>query len=465
MDVDDICASRVGTVLLGKWKLEKLVGVGGMAAVYVARHKIGRLDAIKILHPELARAEQVRKRFEQEAHVLNRFVHPGAVEVRDLETTEDGAPFIVMELLEGEPLASYIRMNEPNVEETLRVADEVLDVLAAAHAQGIIHRDIKPDNLFVTAGGAIKVLDFGVAQLRTGPADLKTKTGTTLGTVAYMPPEQLKGEAIDARADVYGVGATMFRMLVRRPPHEAGSDVELMMKVLSDPAPRLASVMTSVRADVARIVDRALAFDRDARYPDARSMQEDVRRARKEPSDEVAAVGPPPGSALPTVTPARAAAAVAGVGATMLASPESALLREARPPEAEPPASRLATRAVSAPIAFEPTRISGAEPVSERERTILGLPVALLLILGAVVLVALVAIGAAVAIAALRAHGDTTTAPDASAPVVTTSPTAAPTPSAPDDQEEDRPDDHPGPPGPHHPPPPHGHGPHGKHRP
>src|SRR5512141_2329285 len=138
---DEVLQRRVGKVLREKWTLERLVGVGGMAAVYVARHKIGRLDAIKILHPEFARSEQVRARFEQEAHVLNRFKHPGAVEVRDLETTEDGAPFIVMELLEGKSLADVIRERPQTADEALRVGDEVLDVLAAAHAPGIIHRD------------------------------------------------------------------------------------------------------------------------------------------------------------------------------------------------------------------------------------------------------------------------------------------------------------------------------------
>jgi serine/threonine protein kinase len=194
MSETELAEQRVGSVLRGKWTLERLIGIGGMAAVYVARHKIGRLDAIKILHAEFSRVEQIRLRFEQEAHVLNRFKHPGAVEVRDLEKGDDGAPFIVMELLEGQSLASRLRSGpKPSIDETLRIADEVLDVLAAAHAQGIIHRDIKPDNLFVLPSGAVKVLDFGIARARTQDgAPLKTKTGTTLGTVAYMPPEQLK---------------------------------------------------------------------------------------------------------------------------------------------------------------------------------------------------------------------------------------------------------------------------------
>jgi serine/threonine-protein kinase len=450
VEVDELCQKRVGTVLRGKWTLERLLGVGGMAAVYVARHKIGRLDAIKIMHPELARAEQVRKRFEQEAHVLSTFGHPGAVEVRDLETTEDGAPFIVMELLEGKSLADTIRERPPTVDETLRVADEVLDVLAAAHTRGIIHRDIKPDNLFVTSSGPIKVLDFGIAQLRAGPSDLKTKTGTTLGTVAYMPPEQLKGLDIDGRADLYGVGATMFRMLVGRPPHQAGSDVELMMKVLSEPAPRLASVIDSPRADVAGIVDRALAFDRDARFPDARAMNDEVRAARKTPSPEVAApVSPAPQDSIATVTPHHVSSAVVPSPAivsspTMLAAPESALLREAGP------ASRLPTRVVS-------------QAESKDERAIAGVPIVWLIAAGAVLLVLGGSLVTAFAIAAFRAHEPAPPASTTAAAVTAAPATAASSAQPEEEEDEDRPPGPPGPPGPHHPPP---HGPHGhKHKP
>ena len=441
----ELSEQRIGKVLREKWTLEKLVGVGGMAAVYVARHKIGRLDAIKILHPEYARSEQVRARFEQEAHVLNKFKHPGAVEVRDLETTEDGAPFIVMELLEGKSLATVIREKTPTVEDTLRMADEVLDVLAAAHAQGIIHRDIKPDNLFVLPSGAIKVLDFGIAQLRGDERQLKTKTGTTLGTVAYMPSEQLKGLDIDARADVYGVGATMFRMLTGKTPHDAGSDVELMMKVLTDPAPRVASVMKAVRADVSKIVDRALAFDRDARYPDARAMQIDVRAARDTKDAPMAEApisfsGPPPGSEMPTRTPANISVPVVPVAAssapeiapTMHAAPESALLRDSIP----------RSRAVTSVVV----------PEEEKKNEIAGVPILWLIIGGIVAALGLLALLAMAGAALFRdkAPAATTTAP--TQPTIAY-PTAQPTPSDDEDREE------------HHPPPPgKGHG-HGKHKP
>jgi serine/threonine-protein kinase len=278
----DASPLRTGVTLRGKWTLEKLIGEGGMASVYVARHKIGRLDAIKILHPAIAASPQLRARFEQEAHVVNRFRHAGAVEIRDIDTTEDGAPFLVMELVEGETLSAIARRTAGpfDVPTVLQIADEVLDVLAAAHAHGIIHRDIKPDNLMRLKDGHIKVLDFGIARVRERvSAELKTRTGTTLGTVSYMPPEQAKGVEIDARADLYAVGATMFRLLSGRRVHEADTEVERLMKVVSEPAPPLATIAPQVPPGVCAVVDRALAFDRERRYSDAAAMQADVRAA------------------------------------------------------------------------------------------------------------------------------------------------------------------------------------------
>ncbi|WP_441292815.1 serine/threonine protein kinase [Sorangium sp. KYC3313] len=270
---------RVGTVLCGKWTLERLLGSGGMAAVYVGVHKIGRRDAIKILHPEIARMPELRARFDQEAQAVNRFVHPGAVEIRDIDATADGCPFLVMELLDGESLAGYARrLGRMDMAELLAMVDGLLDVLAAAHAHGIIHRDIKPDNLFRLRDGRLKVLDFGVARVRQAAADyVRTRTGTTLGTVAYMPPEQVRGDEIDARADLFAVGATMFRLITKRRIHDASSDTDLVVKMATLPAPPLASVAPETPQWVCAVVDRALAFDRGERYPSATVMQQDVR--------------------------------------------------------------------------------------------------------------------------------------------------------------------------------------------
>src|SRR3569832_1289441 len=136
--VEAVADKRVGTTLKDKWTLERLLGSGGMASVYVGVHKIGRRDAIKILHPEIARSKELRARFEQEAQAVNRFRLPGAVEILDIDVTEDGAPFLVMELLDGESLASRIARGPLPLPELYRLVDELCDVLAAAHASGII---------------------------------------------------------------------------------------------------------------------------------------------------------------------------------------------------------------------------------------------------------------------------------------------------------------------------------------
>ena len=329
------CEARVGQVVNGKWTLEGLLGVGGMAAVYVAVHKIGRREAIKILHPEVARSQELRARFEQEAQAVNRFAHPGAVEVRDIDVSEDGCPFLVMELLEGENLTQRAnRFGGLPREEMLGHVDALLDVLAAAHAQGIIHRDIKLDNLFVTTDGKLKVLDFGIARVTSGPA--LTKHGARLGTTAYMAPEQVRGEEIDGRTDVFAVGATMFRLVAKRRIHEASSDAELLVKMGREPAPPLASVAPEVDRGLALVVDRALAFQRDERYPNALTMQGDVRALRE---------GEPPPFALAREHAAGPALHGAPDPAAALRAPDPAVASE--PTVAEP--GRAATSMAAPP--------------------------------------------------------------------------------------------------------------------
>jgi serine/threonine-protein kinase len=219
--------------------------------------------------------------------------------VRDIDVAEDGSPFMVMELLDGQPLAELARRpGGVELPDLLRLVDDMLDVLAAAHAQGIIHRDIKPDNLFVLQDGRLKVLDFGIARVRAGAPKLRTRVGATLGTAPYMPPEQIRGAEIDARADLFAVGATMFRLIAKRRVHEAANEAETLVKMASMPAPPLASAAPEVPRDVCLVVDRALMFDRDQRYPDALTMQRDVRALREglpPPYATAASAASPPG--------------------------------------------------------------------------------------------------------------------------------------------------------------------------
>ncbi|MFO0617145.1 MAG: serine/threonine-protein kinase [Polyangiaceae bacterium] len=274
---------RVGTTLLGKWTLERVLGSGGMATVYVGRHKIGRRDAIKILHSTFATDPEIRARFELEGHATNRFRHPGAVEVKDVDVTEDGCPFLVMDLLDGESLGDRARrLGDIPIPDLLRHVGDVLEVLDAAHREGIVHRDIKLENVFITSEGRAKVLDFGVAKVRasSGPQPIQTQLGARLGTLGYMPPEQVRGGEVDGRADLFALGVVMFRVLTKRKLHEADNDAELLIKMATDRAPRVRSVAPHVPEDLALVVDRALEYDASDRYPNARTMFEDVSALR-----------------------------------------------------------------------------------------------------------------------------------------------------------------------------------------
>lgn len=274
-----LAESRLGTKLKGKWTLERLLGVGGMASVYVGVHKIGRRDAIKILHPHVAEDEDIRERFEREALAVNRFEHPGKVEIRDIDVTDEGEPFLVMELLEGQSLRELAKGNPGlDLPRLLSIVDDVLDVLAAAHDKGIIHRDVKPDNVFVQDSGVVKLLDFGVARIQESPS--MTLTGVRVGTTSYMAPEQVRGRQIDGRVDIFALGATMFRLIAKRRIHEV-DERELLIRMAEHVAPPLASAAPETPAHVCAVVDRALRFSRDQRYADARAMQADVRALRE----------------------------------------------------------------------------------------------------------------------------------------------------------------------------------------
>jgi len=277
--------TRVGSVLRERWRLDALLGVGGMGAVYSATHRNGSRVAVKILHPELSINAQVRNRFLREGYVANAVGHEGAVRVSDDDTAEDGSAFLVMDLLDGETLEDRRvrfggRLPEDDV---LSMAEQLLDVLAAAHAKGVVHRDLKPENVFLTRVGQVKVLDFGIARLRelSTTASTATKSGSTMGTPAFMAPEQARGlwDEVDGQSDLWACGALMFNLLSGRLVHEGRTTNEHLLSAMTNAAPPLESVVPGVGAALAHVVDRAVAFDKAKRWPDARRMQEAVRRA------------------------------------------------------------------------------------------------------------------------------------------------------------------------------------------
>src|SRR5215471_16950561 len=175
------CRTRVGRLVGGKWRLDALIGVGGMAAVYMATHRNGSMAALKILHEDIARNGEVRERFLREAYIANKVDHAGTVRVLDDDTDEQGAPYIVMELLRGESIDRRAEKagGRLSVAETLEIVDQTLAVLEAAHKQAIVHRDLKPENLFWTDQGQLKVLDFGIARLREENSR-RTQTGIVM---------------------------------------------------------------------------------------------------------------------------------------------------------------------------------------------------------------------------------------------------------------------------------------------
>jgi serine/threonine-protein kinase len=279
--------ARVGQLLNGKWQVDRLLDVGGMGAVYVATHRNGRRAAIKVLHGRFGRDPEVRKRFLREGYVANKLDHPGAVAILDDDISEDGAPYLVMELLDGESLSGWLHRvgGRLPVSEVLAIAGQVLEVLRVAHAASIVHRDLKPANIFVTRVGHAKLLDFGLARVRDGSISLiPTAQGIVMGTAGYMSPEQARGKTdlVDARADLFSLGAVMFRALTGRRIHEKATPFDTTMAGMTDRAPSLGSVMPEARPRLATAVDKALAFEREARWQTAAEMFEALREAYDE---------------------------------------------------------------------------------------------------------------------------------------------------------------------------------------
>jgi serine/threonine-protein kinase len=277
-DLEKRALTRLGTVVRGKYRLDSLLGIGGMAAVYRATHRNQAELAIKMLHPELSLYEDFKNRFLREGYAANSVKHPSVVLVLDDDVTEDGSAFLVMELLRGSSVDALRKARgRLSPLEAAAVGIQVLDVLRAAHEKGIVHRDIKPANLFVTHDGTVKVLDFGIARARdeAAPEEQVTGTGVLLGTPAFMAPEQANAKAseIDARTDLWAMGATLFTLISGKSVHQADNPTRALVCAASLPAPPLSQADAGAPALIAEVVDRALAFDKEKRWADAKAMR------------------------------------------------------------------------------------------------------------------------------------------------------------------------------------------------
>ena len=270
--------ARLGTTINNKYRLEAMLGVGGMATVFSATHRNGSRVALKILHSEFARDVGIRDRFLREGYVANRVDHPGRVAILDDDITDQEEPFLVMELLEGETLQQMWKRlgRKVPITDALYISEQTLDTLHAFHEIGIVHRDIKPANIFITRENVVKLLDFGVARIREAGGD-KTRAGTALGTPSFMAPEQAMGltEGIDGRADVFSIGATLYAVLSGQRLHQGRSDNEAFILAATQPAPSLARVAPDLPVEIIAHVDKALAWDPRNRFASAKEMREE----------------------------------------------------------------------------------------------------------------------------------------------------------------------------------------------
>jgi eukaryotic-like serine/threonine-protein kinase len=262
----------IGETLSGRFRIERLLGRGGMSSVWQAYdEELGRPVAIKLLHARRLESADSVDRFEREARTLALLAHPGIVTVIDRGET-DGRPFIVCELVDGRDLHERISLEgRLPIAEALAIAVQVAAALAYAHGRGVVHRDVKPHNVLLTADGHAKLTDFGIARVDDAPA--LTNPGRVLGTGDYVAPEQAQGHPLDGRADIYSLGALLYHCLTSVPPYRGASFVEIAEQHLRAPVPSVQSRRPEVSEGVEAIVARALAKRPDDRFADVGALQ------------------------------------------------------------------------------------------------------------------------------------------------------------------------------------------------
>lgn len=317
---------RVGAVVAGKYRIERLLGRGGMGAVYQATHlAIGKRVALKFLERDVARDRDAALRFQREAEAASSVESAHIVQIFDSGTSDDGLPFLVMELLQGEDLRARLkREGRLELPDVVHIAAQVLRGLSRAHDAHIVHRDLKPDNIFLCSRDDdpmfVKIVDFGISKIVRGtPADTLTRRGTVLGTAFYMSPEQAQAfRDVDGRADLYSLGAILYEALAGRPPHTGNAYEAVLISICTNDAPDIRVHAPLVPAAVASVIAKALSRDRDLRFqtaldfydaladavPDllAKSFRSSRRTADPSPAAAGSSERPPaPAEAAPTL--------------------------------------------------------------------------------------------------------------------------------------------------------------------
>ena len=290
---------------IGKYEVEKVLGRGGMGTVYQAIDPvIHRTVAIKTMTPGLAETPELKARFLREAQAAGGLRHHNIVTVYDLGE-DHGQPFIAMELIDGEDLEKIIQNKEPlSLEWKIDVIRQVCEGLAYAHRAGIVHRDVKPANIRVTSQGEVKIMDFGVAHLQSSKM---TKSGTMLGTVHYMAPEQVEGEKVDQRADIFSVGAIAYELLAYRRPFDADSLTQVVFRIVREPPDMTALPRSEYSPGLEAIVARALAKPLAERYQSLEEMRDDLERLVRETAARLLAAQKDTAELITAIEGARAA--------------------------------------------------------------------------------------------------------------------------------------------------------------
>ncbi|MGB6609698.1 MAG: serine/threonine-protein kinase, partial [Acidobacteriaceae bacterium] len=330
---------------VGHYKILRRIGAGGMGVVYEAEDlRLGRHVALKLIAGNATPDPSALERFHREARIASSLNHPGICTIHEIDET-GGQPFLIMELLDGQPLDRLYAGHPAPLPRLIEIGAQLADALEAAHRKGILHRDIKPANIFITSSGQAKILDFGLARIDSSPPsdstesgiaehDKLTRSGATLGTVAYMSPEQARGECLDARSDLFSLGVVLYEMATANHPFSGTTSAVVFDKLLNYHPPSPRSVNRDLPPDFENILNKSLEKDRDLRYQSASDLRADLRRLQRT-SSGIHATG----------TPAAPAASYPGmirVGAS-----------------AEPAASAYPTPVPAAPLQLVPPRPRG----------------------------------------------------------------------------------------------------------
>ena len=365
----DVHADLVGQVVAERYHVLQKLGEGGMGQVYLAEHvRMGRRSAVKVMSPNLTRDPDAVSRFNREAANASRITHPNVAAIYDFGETSDGLIYLAMEFVDGEPLTKLIqRLGSLPLARAVNIARQTADALTVAHELGIVHRDLKPDNIMIGRGreGAdvVKVVDFGIAKASQNEAQKVTKTGLVVGTPEYMSPEQLAGDKLDGRSDIYALGLVTFVMLTGKLPFPSDTAQEAMLMRLMEKPKSLAEMRPDITwpPGLQAVFDKALARDMTQRYAVAADFGADLVRATQ--AGGVAVPRTSPYASVTTAMDAMGAASAMTVPATRVA------------PAAEPPTLPRGPGAESP---------SAPPPAPPRKRTglMVGLSAAALLLAG-----------------------------------------------------------------------------------